>query len=187
MQVSDNLYELHKALEGYRHKPYLDSGGVLTIGVGHAAQSIEPFDEDSEWDDAKIREVWEKDIASASAKVDEYTKGITLTQGWYDALVDLVFNTGVKPKTLIAKLHANSIDEARDEFLRWVYDNGVVQLGLIKRRFADYVLTLDEDPYEILNVPLRKGYLGQFNKVIKKYGYAIEPTTNKARYFIVEA
>lgn len=186
MKVSNNLYELHKSLEGYRHSAYRDSGGVLTIGVGHAAQDVEPFDADTEWDDEKIHEVWLKDVAAASRKVDEYTEGLELSQGWYDALVDLVFNTGRKPQTLIKKLRSGDEDGARDEFLRWVYDNGVVQLGLIKRRFANYFMTLDRDPYEIIKIPLSKRYLGQFNQAISELGLKVEPIESKAKYAIAE-
>lgn len=186
MKVSSKLFELHKLLEGYEHIAYKDSGGVLTIGVGHAAQDVEAFDETSVWSDEKIFEVWQKDIQVAEKKVNEYIKGLTISQEWFDALVDLVFNTGRKPQTMIGYLKKGDLDSARDEFLRWVYVKGVVHLGLVKRRFANYFMTLGRDPYQIIKIPLSKHYLGKFNDAIKEFGLKIEPINSRMKYTLAE-
>ena len=71
-----------------------------------------------------------------------------LRQCQFDALVSFVFNVGsgiFRKSTLLKKVKANPDDNSiMDEFLRWVYANGVVLPGLQKRRLAEMRLYFSE-------------------------------------------
>lgn len=71
-----------------------------------------------------------------------------LRQCQFDALVSFVFNVGgdnFRKSTLLKKIKANPDDNSiMDEFLRWVYANGVVLTGLQKRRLAEMRLYFSE-------------------------------------------
>lgn len=64
--------------------------------------------------------------------------GVTLRQQQFDALVSFTYNVGVGAfgsSTLLKKVQAWPDDPTiRDEFMRWVYVNGVVSQGLVNRR-----------------------------------------------------
>ena len=67
--------------------------------------------------------------------------GVTLKQQQFDALVSFTYNVGTgafSTSTLLAKVRVNPNDPTiRDEFMRWVYVNGVVSQGLVNRRQAE--------------------------------------------------
>lgn len=62
----------------------------------------------------------------------------TLTQGQFDALTSFIFNVGegnFSSSTLKKKVIANRWDKSIGaEFKRWVYSNGKILNGLVKRR-----------------------------------------------------
>lgn len=186
MKAGNKLLELHKLVEGMSQKAYRCPAGVLTIGIGHANQETEPFTEDDVWSEEKIIEVWHKDIAKAESLVNEWLEDTVVTQGWFDALTDLVFNTGRKPKTLLRYLEYGAEELAEEEFLRWIYAGGVVQLGLIKRRLADMEISRGGDPDVIIGTPLNRNNLSDFNRLFAQYGYKIVPTDGKEKYAIEE-
>jgi lysozyme len=63
---------------------------------------------------------------------------IPLTQNQFDALVSFEYNTGALARsTLLKKLNAGDIASAATEFDRWVYNDGKVLQGLVKRRRAE--------------------------------------------------
>ena len=80
-----------------------------------------------------------QDIAAVENVVK--TECLNLRQCQFDALVSFVFNVGggnFRKSTLLKKIKANPDDNSiMDEFLRWVYANGVVLPGLQKRRLAE--------------------------------------------------
>lgn len=79
------------------------------------------------------------DIRDAVAAVRALVK-VPLKQGQFDALVDFVFNEGEEQfehSTLLHYLNAGDYAGAATQFGRWIYDDGVVLKGLIKRRAAE--------------------------------------------------
>lgn len=179
------LLEFHKVVEGFSNKAYRDSGGLLTIGIGHANQSTEPFKEGDVWSDQKVLEVWNKDINEAWELTEQSLKGLDLPDGWAVAVFDIIFNTGSIPKTCIKFLKAKDYDRARYSLLSWIHCNKVVLLGLVKRRVATYVMTLGGDWRAVLDTPLSSKNLKDFNKLISKYDLTIR-RTNDVRKFIIE-
>lgn len=172
MHASDVLFDFHAIFEGIHAEPYDDGTGVLTIGIGHTGND---FDENSFWDDDKIREVWERDVLTAERLANSWLAGAEVPQELFDALVDLAFNTGTKPRTLMAYIREGNFDYAIHELPRWVYAGGKVMLGLVKRRMAMYVYCKGGDWEEIANCPLKRSDYDQFNKLIAKYGFEIVP------------
>ncbi len=185
MKVSSFLFEFHKLCEGVHSEAYLDPVGILTIGVGHANQETATFNKHSKWSDEKIREVWELDVAEAERLANQYLEGIEIPQCYFDTLVDIIFNTGAKPTTMLKYLKAGNYEGAKHQILRWIYSNGVVLLGLVKRRFTMYAYC---DGYEswldIANIPLSSKNLNDFNEVMQKFGYQVESTNERPKFVI---
>ena len=92
MKASSLCYDLIKHHEGFRSKPYNDSGGVPTIGWGHMILPGESYAEITKEQGQKILEA---DVANAEYLVKSLVK-VDLTQNQFDALTSFIFNTGIK-------------------------------------------------------------------------------------------
>lgn len=129
---------LIKEAEGYRAKAYLDTGGVPTIGFGHTA-GVHMGDTCT----PERAEYWlEQDLAGAEAAVSRLVR-VALTDNQFAALVSFTFNLGagkLQVSTLLKKLNAGDYDAVPRELKKWVYDNHVIQPGLVKRRAAEGTL-----------------------------------------------
>jgi len=145
MNFSNNGIEKLKVLEGFRAKPYADSGGKMTVGYGHL---IIPGDGVGGSGDvitsAKATELLINDVSIAVKAVNAaVTKSITQNQ--FDALVLFAYNVGVtafKNSTLLKLLNAGDIKGASEQFLRWDKVGGVSIKGLHNRRVAEQTLFL---------------------------------------------
>lgn len=181
MHASDFLFDFHTIFEGVEHEAYRDSVGVLTIGIGHTGPDVDLY---SQWEDDQIRDAWERDILDAESLVNSWIRGTDVSQRLYDALVDLAFNTGKRPKTMLNYIKAGDDYAASRELLRWVYAGKKVLLGLVKRRMAMYVYCQGGDWEEIARCPLNATHLERFNQMIDKYGFEVLPDndTNFAVY-----
>ena len=141
-KISQNGLTLLKSLEGFSSKPYLDGGGVPTIGYGstyyengvRVTMKDTPISE--EWSEKlllKLLEQYERDV-------DSYTRD-DINQNQFDALVLFAYNVGsqaLKRATLLKKVNINPIDPTIEkEFLKWIYDNGKKVQGLLNRRIIE--------------------------------------------------
>ena len=136
MKTSIEGKEDIKDYEGVRYTAYLDTGGVWTNGAGHTGPDVH---EGQVVDEAQVDAWLTEDLEEAEDAVNRLVK-VALTQGQFDALVSFVYNLGetqFKNSTLLRKLNAGDYEGARNEFKRWVYDNGKIQPGLVKRRYAE--------------------------------------------------
>ena len=131
-----------RQFEGLRLTAYRCPAGVWTIGYGHTSGVVPEMVITKE----KTEEFLRQDIASAENIVS--VECLSLRQCQFDALVSFVFNVGsgnFRKSTLLKKIKANPDDNSiMDEFLRWVYANGVVLTGLQKRRLAEMRLYFSE-------------------------------------------
>lgn len=121
-----------KVSEGSVNKAYMDTGNVLTIGVGHVVKKGEPH----VITDKQSSEYLKEDLRIAEEAIKKLVT-IQLTQQQFDALVSFVFNVGVNAfsrSTLLKKLNSNDPNGASKEFLKWVMDNGKTIKGLVTRR-----------------------------------------------------
>jgi lysozyme len=133
MKTSDAGREDIEGYEGKRYKAYYDTGGVITNGVGHTGPDVY---EGQVVDDNQIDQWLKDDLIEAEDAIHRLVK-VSLTQGQFDALASFVFNLGegqFHNSTLLRKLNAGDYEGAKGQFKRWVYDNGEIQPGLVKRR-----------------------------------------------------
>lgn len=192
MRVSDDLFEFHKMFEGYHNKAYKDPVGILTIGVGHANQDVEPFDEDAEWNDDKIRDVWLRDVKCAEERALKYIGVLVepddIPQSWFNAVVDIIFNTGRVPKTMLMAIDDSKGDPAfsgvvAEQLLRWVYAGKKIMFGLIRRRFSMYAMIMGKDWRALANAYT----LDDFNDALFEQGINFEVVKDPdTGYSIVE-
>ena len=109
--------------EGVRLNAYLDSVGVWTIGVGHAATSgVEPIPRNG----MKITvqqadDLLSIDLARYEEAINQSVK-VPLTQNQFDACLSLCFNIGQRGfmhSTVVARLNRKDYRGAADAFLMW--------------------------------------------------------------------
>ncbi len=117
--------------------PYLDSGGVKTVGIGSTSSDIKDL---ASWS-------WTKEISIKEA-IDIYIKSLNkyenlvnnalkvkVSQNQYDALVSFVYNTGSVNNSVFRAVNSSaSSDSVRRALLLWVNDNGKRVQGLVNRR-----------------------------------------------------
>lgn len=158
MKTSGNGKKLLIEWEGLKTSPYKDSGGALTIGVGHLLTADEKLtglirinDELVSFYDGLTEEqcmrLLEQDLKRFERVVNNHVK-VTLSQNQFDALVSFAFNVGVsafKNSTLVRLLNQGHYDKVPEQLMRWVKDNGRTVQGLINRRRKEAELweTLD--------------------------------------------
>ena len=135
MKTSDKGIALIKAHEEFVPHAYRCPAGIWTIGYGHTS-GVKPGDVITETQgEAFLR----SEIASAERGVN--AAGLNLPQTKFDALVSFVFNVGAgnfNRSTLLKYARANADDpRIRQEFSKWIYGDGKVLPGLIKRRKAE--------------------------------------------------
>lgn len=188
--VSDDLAEFHKLAEGFKNTTYRDNGGVLTIGIGHANQDTAAFQEGDTWSDRQCLDVWRADVDVAERHADSNLCRDDVPQRLFDAYVDLIFNTGIIPSTITKFMNEGNYEAATRQLARWVYVNGVVVAGLVKRRMAMIAYVRGLDWKMILNFPLKSAKqesIDEFNKVIAKLGFKLvsKPET-KSKFAVVE-
>jgi lysozyme len=127
--------KLIKIFEGFRERAYLCPAGFWTIGYGHKLKS---YTSDI-IDQGEAEILLKQDLRIAESGVDRYIK-VALKHNQFDALVSFTYNCGtaaLQRSTLRQKINYLSFEEARGEFMRWTYSNGVRLPGLVKRRSAE--------------------------------------------------
>lgn len=120
---------------------YLDGGGVWTQGWGHTGAGVDPC---REWTQDEADSWLAKDLTEAETEIN-HVVAAPLNQNQFDALVCFVYNIGggqFEKSTLLKYLNLQKYALANSEFLKWNHDNGIVSLGLTRRRQAERNLFL---------------------------------------------
>lgn len=145
MQLKND--ELIKKWEALRLKAYLPTkDDKWTIGWGHTV-GVTPGMVITE---ARAQELFDSDVAWATKAVNTKVK-VGLTQHQFDALTSFVFNIGetaFSTSTLLRKLNAGDYEGAAAQFPRWIYQDGKVLNGLVKRRAEEMAYFLEADEAE---------------------------------------
>ena len=132
MTTTEILLEKLMEMEGCRLEAYQDAAGVPTIGYGHT-KNVRMGDRITQY---WAKEMLREDIEEAEWLVKEL--GVAKTEGQLDALVSFVFNLGIgrlKRSTLLKTIReGGSKAQITKEFKRWVYADGKLLPGLVKRR-----------------------------------------------------
>ena len=143
--------------EGFRLKPYRCPAKLWTVGVGHVLypdQGRLPLDQRDAFplktEDNRTFSKAEVDGLLAS-DLQRFEVGVArlfpmvLTQNQNDALVSFAFNLGLgglQRSTLRQKVLRGEIEEAANEFLKFVRGGGKILPGLVKRRNDERALFL---------------------------------------------
>lgn len=132
MKTSKAGIELIKRHEGLRLAAYLCPAGIPTIGYGHT-KGVKLGQVISE---EEAEQFLREDLKTSEQEIDR--QNLQLNQNQFDALVSFVFNVGAgnfRSSTLLKRVRLNPNDPDIDrQFKRWVYANGRILPGLIKRR-----------------------------------------------------
>ena len=138
---------LLRQFEGLELKPYRDSAGVLTVGIGHVLRQNEGHLLDG-ITAAEAEALLRADLAEAEAAIARHVEA-PLNGNQHAALVSFVFNVGggaFKASTLRRLLNARQHAKAAEEFPRWIYGGGRKLPGLVRRREAERALFLKPVP-----------------------------------------
>lgn len=124
---------------------YQDTGKVWTIGIGTIrypnGQRVKPGDAITV---EQAYQFYQNDLSAIIPVVDAFTTD-AVSQQQFDALVDFTYNNGIgayKNSTLrkVINNNPNDYEAIVTQFLRWKYDDGVEQPGLLRRRKAEAYL-----------------------------------------------
>jgi lysozyme len=112
--------------------------GKPTVGFGHTGPGVVVG---ATWTYDQCVAALQADIMWASRVVNTLVH-ISLTQGEFDAVTDLVYNIGAgnfATSTMLKLLNDNEIVLAAEEFEKWDKAGGKVVAGLLRRRTAEKV------------------------------------------------
>lgn len=127
--------EFIKRHEGCRLKAYRCSANKLTIGYGHTGNDVK---EGMTITQAEADNLLAKDLEKFETYVKDATKGVTLNENQFAALVSFTYNVGPKNfnnSTLLKRIKANANDpDIVNQFRRWNKAGTTVLPGLVKRR-----------------------------------------------------
>lgn len=136
MNYSDSGVLFTEHAEGCRLTAYQDQKGVWTIGTGHTGTDVY---EGLVIDQAQADLFLRSDIQVAVEAVNRCVSA-ELTQGEFDACVDLAFNIGAhafEGSTVCRCLNAGDFEGAAAAFLLWDKCAGQYNQGLFNRRTAE--------------------------------------------------
>lgn len=146
MKASQACFDMIRRFEGFSSFPYRCPAGVPTIGYGSTSYT------DGRSVSMTDQQITEKQAAALLlATLTQYEAAVNgnvtvpLSQSQFDALVDFAYNAGAKnliTSTLLKKLNSGDYAGAADQFGKWVFANGKVLAGLVKRREAERKLFL---------------------------------------------
>ena len=146
MKLSDNGFTLLGELEGIVLRPYRDSVGIPTIGIGST------YYEDGtkvKMTDKAITKERAIQLAKNVVKSfeEQVNKSILLpmTQNQFDAMVLLCYNigkSGFARSSVVRNFNLGNIQKAADSFLLWNKAGGKVVKGLVNRRNKERSLFL---------------------------------------------
>lgn len=141
MNISETGLDLIKHFEGFSDTSYPCAAGHLTIGYGHRICAGETFEQLTR---AQARALLEKDVCLSVGAVRRLVTQ-PISQAQFDALCSFTFNVGsaaLQRSTLRRKLNRGEIEDAAEEFSRWVRAGGRIVPGLVMRRQHEQALFL---------------------------------------------
>jgi len=142
MTLSDQGAQFICAFEGFKSKPYQDSGGVWTIGYGTtfypngtAVKGSDPAITTQQG----IQYLQSHANSQVSPGLNSLLPGISQNQ--FDALSCFIYNVGMgnfKTSSLLRDIKAGAgTDVITADFAKWNKGGGQVLAGLVKRRAAE--------------------------------------------------
>ncbi len=148
-QLNEAGLKILKESEGCRLKAYPDpgtkddpikKGEPWTIGWGATGPGIR---EGLIWTQAQADARLASDLHTRCLAVENFTKGVPLTDNQFSALVCFAYNVGIwRSSTLFKHVLKGEYSGAADEFSKWVHTNGHIEQGLVTRRQRERTLFL---------------------------------------------
>ena len=142
MKASNNAVKLIAQFEGFESKPYICSGGVVTIGYG---TTIYPSGVKVNMNDSAITKQQAEDYLLND--INKFSNGVDLlvrsniNQNQFDALVSFAYNVGLgnlSNSTLLKLINVDPNNSLiKNEFIKWNKAKGKVLAGLTRRRNAE--------------------------------------------------
>ena len=138
--VSESTITLIKSFEGVRNKPYYDSEGWLTTGVGHL---IKPHETHliTNLSDDQVHNLLRSDLRGCEETIEKSVR-VSINQNQFDALASLCFNIGqyrFSVSRVVYLLNQGKITDAAHAFLDWS-----IPSVLVKRRREEKSLFLSD-------------------------------------------
>ena len=146
MQLSSNGFKLLGELEGIVLKPYRDSVGIPTIGIGstHYEDGTKVRMADKPITTERAIQLAKNVVKSFEAKVNDVIL-LPMTQNQFDAMVLLCYNigeSGFARSSVVRHFNKGNLQKAADSFLLWNKAGGRVLSGLTNRRKKERELFL---------------------------------------------
>lgn len=142
MRTGQRGIDLIKSFEDLRLEAYRDSVGIWTIGYGHTGPEVRAGDTITA---RQADMLLEADLLTAERGVLDALDMYRPSE--FDACVSLTFNVGVKAfkNSTLVKLHnvGNRLGASK-EFPRWSKASGAELRGLLRRRFVEAALYLED-------------------------------------------
>lgn len=133
-------------------KPYLDSGGVKTVGIGSTRSDIPDlaaWDWDKEISIDEAVHIYQRGLSKYVAAVNRELVHLEIEQQLFDALVSITYNigtAGMAKSTFMKRVNAGaSKQNIVAAMSMWNKDNGKVVKGLVNRRAKEAKLILTGD------------------------------------------
>lgn len=148
--VSDACIDFIKSWEGYFRTSYIDCVGVKTLGYGMTGYEIEGITEVTEEEATSMLRDWINNKYAPVIKADLDSRGVTLKQHEFDALVSFAYNCGTGG-LLGSTLYKNIVAGIRDSatitvnFQAWSSGGGRRIEGLYRRRTKEAAMFLNSD------------------------------------------
>lgn len=143
MNVSNNMVQFIRLVEGCRLIPYKDVAGKLTIGIGHLIKNGESFGHITA---QQAVDLFMKDAQSLIKQLNSVLTEVP-TQNEFDAMFSLAYNIGFTNfhnSTLLKLFLSGKKDLASQEFKKWskATIDGKLQTveGLWNRRVCEAII-----------------------------------------------
>lgn len=133
LSISESGIKFIKSFESYSPQIYICPAGYRTIGYGHLLKADEKFNHLSQ---AEAEDILMQDLLSAQIAVCGLIQK-ELVSHQFDMLVSFTFNLGagaLQRSALRSKINRGEDEFVQQEFERWIYANGRIMPGLIRRR-----------------------------------------------------
>ena len=136
MKVSANGVDFICGFEGFRSTAYYDATGTLTIGYGHTS-GVYPGQTITK---AQGEAFMASDLSKVENALNQYDLG--LNQNQFDAMADLLFNTGTGVLNHFVTLILNDPNDPAitEKINEYVDSKGVKLDDLVERRAKDVEL-----------------------------------------------
>lgn len=147
-QVSDEGLQFIKREEGCILRPYNDSSGFATIGIGHliGKRKVNNLDitEYKSFNERDALDLLRKDLKIVEDCMEELIK-VDLLFNQYDAIASLVFNIGsqnFKESTLLKDLNNQKYNSVYEDYMLYCKSNNKEVYALKRRRGRERELFL---------------------------------------------